>query len=149
MRFRKIETQKGNAAQSSALSREQAEKGKVELAEQKEHPCREKPRGSLPLEWKELAPFIEAHRTVRPTEHYLDGFWRRFFPRLNLAIRKDELVREYLRETFWPRWMLRAAAVLVVGVLAFGWVAAREENQRLQSRLSQLERDIQVMKAGM
>ena len=143
MRFRKIETEKGKLAQ------DQGEKETVQLAEQKEHPCREKQRGTLPLEWRELAPFIEAHRAVRPTEHYLDGFWRRFFPRLKLAIRKDKLVREYLRETFWPRWMLRAAAVLVVGALAFGWVAAREENQRLQFRLSQLEREIQVMKAGM
>ena len=143
MRFRRIETEKGKLAQ------DQGEKETAQLAEQKEHPCREKQRGTLPLEWRELAPFIEAHRAVRPTEHYLDGFWRRFFPRLNLAIRKDELVREYLRETFWPRWMLRAAAALVVGALAFGWIAAREENQRLQSRLTQLERDIQVMKAGM
>jgi hypothetical protein len=143
MRFRKIETEKGKLAQ------DQGEKETAQLAEQKEHPCREKQRGSLPLEWKELEPFIEAHRTVRPAEHYLERFWHRFLPRLNLAIRKDELVREYLRETFWPRWMLRAAAALVIGALAFGWIAGREENQRLQSRLTQLEREIQVMKAGM
>ena len=136
MRFRKIET----------------EKGKGQLAEQQELSSggkQQKERGALPLEWRELAPFIEAHRAVRPTEHYLERFWHRFLPRLNLAIRKDELVREYLRETFWPRWMLRAAAALVVGALAFGWLAAREENRQLHSRLSQLEREIQVMKAGM
>ena len=147
MRFRNIETEKVKLAQDQSQS--QAEKRATQQEQRQEHPSRETQRGSLPLEWKELAPFIEAHRAVRPSGHYLDRFWHRFLPRLNLAIRKDELVREYLRETFWPRWMLRAAAALVVGALAFGWIAAREENRQLHSRLSQLEREIQVMKAGM
>ena len=149
MRFRKIETEKGKLAQDQSGSQSQAEKSATQQEQRQEHPCLEREHGTLPLEWRELAPFVEAHRAVRPTERYLERFWHRFLPRLNRAIRKDEMVREYLRETFWPRWLLRAAAAAVVAVLAYGWVSAFQENQRLNSRLTQLERDIQATKAGM
>jgi hypothetical protein len=143
MRFKKIETEKGELAQG------QTDKATTQLGERKEHPCRDKERGTLPLEWRELERFVEAHRAVRPSESYLTRFWHRFLPRLRVAIRKDELVREYLRETFWQRWIVRTAAAAAIALCAFGWIVARQENLRLQSHLTQLERDFQTLKAGM
>lgn len=150
MRFQKIETHKPveketqTSAEQKTRETESAGRG-VGLQ------VRRDPReAGIPLEWQRLTPFIEAHRARQPSEQYLQGFWGRLLPRLKRTLRQNELVREYLRQTFWPRWIMRAAATALIAAMAFGLLFLREENQSLQRRVAQLEGRVQeLLKAGM
>lgn len=112
-------------------------------------PGQETKKASLPLEWKSLAPFIEAQRARRPDPGYTARFWRRIRPLIERRIHQQELVQEYLRETFWRRWGLRTAAAVMFLALLFGLGNLHKENRTLQVRVETLEEDIRFMRAGM
>ena len=106
-------------------------------------------KSSIPLEWRTLAPLIEAHQSRKPTEEYLNSFWNRLRPRLKRAIQQHELVQQYLRETFWRRWTLRAATAAILLALAISWNIQRHQIDQLQTQIQQLQQQIQPSKAGM
>jgi anti-sigma-K factor RskA len=143
MRFRQFEPHKSRLAgeQNAEISQEQRKRALPELQEGK---ADEKKR-AIPLEWRTLAPFIETYRSQRLTHGYSGEFWRRLLPRLRRAIRQDELVREYLRRTFWRRWALRAVAASALLALAFSLCAERERSRLLRNRIDALEKQIQAM----
>ncbi|MBN1865885.1 hypothetical protein JW916_01210 [Candidatus Sumerlaeota bacterium] len=107
------------------------------------------PKGSIPIEWRPLSRFIEAGRNVQPPEEYTRSFWSRLLPRLKQVARRDEMVREYLRETFWWRWSLRAAAALVAVAMLYGLFSLHAKNRDLSGQIARLEKEVQVLQAGM
>jgi hypothetical protein len=139
----RFETDQQNKEQQSRASAEEKrrralpEVGSAEAEAQGKKP-------SLPVEWRTLTPLIEAHRSRRPTAEYLDTFWSRLRPRILRIIRQDQLVREYLRRTFWKRWIIRAAAVLALAALALSWNAERRKGERMNQRLTQLEQQLRA-----
>ena len=143
MRFKRLDTHKREKEKSRSLSDEEqsASESKGALLEIGESSAKgsQSAKGSLPLEWKSLAPFIETERSRQPSREYLEGFWGRLLPRLKVAIRHDAAVREYLRRTFWPRWAMRAAAAATILSLLVLLQTQRAELQTMRDRMFDLE----------
>ncbi|NQU44591.1 hypothetical protein HQ520_14975 [bacterium] len=140
MRFKRIESETGREdVQDRQIQEERHHAEQEEEAERLSH---RPSKSSLPIEWKHLSRFVESERSVTVSRTYLAGFWERFWPRLHRAIRQEELVREYLRETFWRRWALRAVAIAILVALALGMYLLHEDNQRLKRQMDQLEQTV-------
>lgn len=104
---------------------------------------------SLPLEWAELSEQIEAQRSRTPVEGYTESFIERLRPRLRDSLIEKEAVRNWLNQTFWPRWTVRAAATAVILLLLSVAYQQRGEIGFLKGQVSDLTTEINTLKAGM
>ena len=151
MRFKRLDThehENGKSTSSEKKIETESKSSLIELGESSEEAKKgEKP--ALPIEWKSLAPFIETERSRKPSREYLEGFWGRLLPRLKRAIKNDLAVREYLRQTFWSRWAMRAAATATILSLLVLTQIQRSDMQTMREHLNNLENQIRSGQAGM
>lgn len=148
MAFRKFDTHENLPEQQREGEATAKRKRVAPEIEQSAESAQQDQKTALPLEWRKLAPFIEAQRSQKPTEAYLSSFWSRLRPRLRRAIRRDELVREYLRDTFWRRWALRTATAALLLALAYSWNIQRSQMDQMRSQMNQMQQQIQTLKGG-
>ena len=149
MRFRDFHPHKTHVEQKSEVETQTQRRSRATV-ETQEKPVEQKTqqRSGIPLEWQRLAHFIEASRSIEPAKGYIESFWKRLLPRVNRLARQNELVREYLRETFWRRLSIRIAIAATMATMLYGIYSLSAQNRDLQHRLDKMQKEIQAIPTG-
>ena len=155
MRFRNIDKQEHPAEQSKIRSSDENQSEEIASAETSPRATCAKTCGgaastlrplgedqpaaagrSIAPEWLPLARFIETEQCRHLSDDQMKSFVHQLRERLDEVQRQDEAVHDWLKRTFWRRWLVRGIAAAIVAILLALLFLKQHEIRALHERLA-------------